>query len=148
VYGEDDGYGTSESDDPTEDAASAENLAFGETYTFEDGVSITVSAPEPFTPSDYADTSEQAADITVSITLTNGTGANFDPSLVYSSVTSGGVEGDRVFDSAQKVGLSPTTAVPDGQSISWLEGYSVADPAQLVLQISPGYDYEDVVYVS
>jgi hypothetical protein len=107
-----------------------------------------MSAPQPFTPSEYSDTSEQAADITVSITVENGTGANFDPSLVYSSVSSGGVEGDRVFDSAQKVGLSPSTAVPAGQSVSWLEGYSVADPDQLVLQIAPGYDYEDVVFVN
>jgi hypothetical protein len=145
---------TSVSQAPTaeaeDDAAetTTENVAFGETVTYDDGIAVTVSAPEPFTPSEYAAGADQAANVVLTITIQNGTDANFDPALAYPTVASNGVEGSSVFDSDDTLN-SPSTAVPAGQSVSWRAAFSVADPAQLILEISPGpFEYDSIVYQS
>jgi hypothetical protein len=125
-----------------------ENVAFGETVTYDDGLAVTVSAPEPFTPGEYAAGADQAAAVVFTITITNGTDANFDPTLAYPSVASSGVEGSSVYDSDASLD-QPSTAVPAGQSVSWRAAFSVADPAQLILEISPGpFEYDSIVYQS
>jgi hypothetical protein len=125
-----------------------ENVAFGETVTYDDGLAVTVSAPEPFTPGEYAAGADQAAAVVFTITITNGTDANFDPTLAYPSVASSGVEASSVYDSDASLD-QPSTAVPAGQSVSWRAAFSVADPAQLILEISPGpFEYDSIVYQS
>jgi hypothetical protein len=125
-----------------------ENVAFGETVTYDDGLAVTVSAPEPFTPGEYAAGADQAAAVVFTITITNGTDKNFDPTLAYPSVASSGVEASSVYDSDASLD-QPSTAVPAGQSVSWRAAFSVADPAQLILEISPGpFEYDSIVYQS
>ena len=125
-----------------------ENVAFGETVTYDDGLAVTVSAPETFTPGEYAAGADQAANVVFTITITNGTDKNFDPTLAYPSVASSGVEASSVYDSDQSLD-QPSTAVPAGQSVTWRSAFSVADPAQLILELSPGpFEYDSIVYQS
>jgi predicted lipid-binding transport protein (Tim44 family) len=133
-------------DDAAETAT--ENVAFGETVTYDDGLAVTVSAPETFTPGEYAAGADQAANVVFTITITNGTDKNFDPTLAYPSVASSGVEASSVYDSDQSLD-QPSTTVPAGQSVTWRSAFSVADPAQLILEISPGpFEYDSIVYQS
>jgi hypothetical protein len=137
---------TAAEDDSAE--TTTENVAFGETVTYDDGLAVTVSAPEAFTPGEYAAGADQAAAVVFTITITNGTDANFDPTLAYPSVASSGVEGSSVYDSDASLD-QPSTAVPAGQSVSWRAAFSVADPAQLILEISPGpFEYDSIVFQS
>jgi len=129
-----------------DESADSSNASFGETVTYDDGLAVTVSAPEAFTPGEYAVGADQAANVVFTITIANGTSENYDPSFAYPSVSSGGVEATDIYDSDSALD-QPRTAVPAGQSVSWKAAFSVADPGAVVLQISPdSFDYDDVVY--
>lgn len=126
------------------------NLAFGDAMTWTDGVSISVSQPVPFTPGQYAAGATQATSILFTITLTNGSDANLEP-MVYNRVSSGGVEASAIFDSGNPVGEiggTPNTVVLPGQTVTWLEAYSVADPAVLTFQTNPSFKYEDAIFTN
>ncbi|WP_238476294.1 DUF2510 domain-containing protein [Agromyces mariniharenae] len=135
-------------DDPVPDAVG--NLAFGDTMTWEDGVSLTVSAPEGYSPTETALGADQANNLLFTITITNNSSANLEP-LAYSQLSSGGLEGSQIFDTGSPVGdvgASPSTVILPGQSVSWKEAWSVADPASLTMQIAPSWDYEDAIFTN
>src|SRR5689334_4341570 len=76
--------------------------AFGQTKIYTDGIAVTVTAPQPYTPSASA-AGVQAGEsaFVVTITITNGTSGNFDPAVVRVSAQGGGVEASEIFDSAK-----------------------------------------------
>lgn len=132
---------------PEEEDDKPGTLPFGDAVTYEDGVSISVSAPTSFTPSEYAAGVEQANQILFSFTITNDSDANLQPSA-YSRLASGGAEASMIFDSENGAGSGPSTVLLPGQTVTWTEGYSVADPASLVLQVSPSFDYADAIFTN
>lgn len=126
-------------------------LAFGEAMTWEDGVSLSVSAPGAFTAGEYAaGVVPGQAQIVFTIVITNGSSEVLDP-LAYGTLSSGGQEASAIFDSgnpAGDIGMSPTTAILPGQTVQWLEAYSVVDPASLTFQIAPSFAYEDAIFTN
>ncbi len=137
-----------EPDDPG--AESTGVLGFGDTQAWDDGVSMTVSGPEPFTPSDLAVGADQAEDVVFTLTITNDSSENVQP-VVFSRLESDGVEATRILDvgaEGGQVGIPPTTAILPGESISWREAWSVADPESLTMETAPSFKYEDVVWTS
>jgi len=118
---------------------------FGETVTF-DGLSVGVSAPEAFSPSQYAFGADQAANVKFTVTLTNTGSEGYDPVLTFISASSGQQEATQIFDEALMG--APTTTILPGQAVSYQVGFSVADPAQIVLDVTGGFDYETVTYTS
>jgi hypothetical protein len=126
------------------------NPAFGQTFTYKDGVSITVSAPVAFTPGQYAAGATQAHDVIFTFTIKNGSTKNLNP-VVSPQVTSAGVAGSDVFDSQTPdlAGFPPTAAVLPGGSITWKSGFSVADPTKLIVQVSPApFLYDDAIFTN
>lgn len=132
------------------DEAPVGNLAFGDTMVWDDGVELGVSAPEPFTPTEYASGADLPNNIVFTITITNNSDANLEP-LAYSRLSSGGQEGSQIFDidnPAGDISMAPTTVILPGQSVTWKEAWSVADPASLTMQIAPSWDYEDAIFTT
>ena len=43
---------------------------------------------------------------------------------------------------------SPSTVILPGQSVTWKEAWSVADPNSLTMQIAPSWDYENAVFTN
>ncbi|NQX11018.1 DUF4190 domain-containing protein [Microbacteriaceae bacterium VKM Ac-2855] len=122
--------------------------AFGDTIAYDNNVTISVSAPSPFTPSETAFGADQANQVLVTMTITNGSAENLEPS-VYATASSAGVAATDIYDSgnaAGDVGASPTTTILPGGTATWVQAFSVADPADIVLQISPSFDYDDVIF--
>lgn len=125
---------------------------FGEVFTYENEVSISVSAPTEFTPTEYAAgvTPGQVA-LLFTIVITNGTDAAIDP-YAYESLASGGAQASAIFDFGNEtygnIGETPQTSVLPGQTVQWLVGYSVADPASLTFEIAPGFEYQNVIYTN
>jgi hypothetical protein len=120
----------------------------GAGFTYDDGITLTITAPEAFEPSEYAFTgTDWPAYIRFDITLTNGTDAPFDPAGAYGTISSGGQEGEAVFDTDNGLNGTPTTPVLPGKSITWSEGYGVADPADLTFQVAPGFEHEAALFV-
>lgn len=127
-----------------------ENAAFGTAVTYVDEVSISVSEPAEFTPTEYAAGNDQAYQVVFSITITNGSDANLDPAT-YSRVSSGGVEASQIFDFDNSVGdlsYGPSTVILPGGTITWLEAYSITDLQSIIFQIAPSYDYDDAIFTN
>jgi len=147
-----DAAASSPSATPTPEAPKPSGVsAFGDTFTWENGVAVTVSEPVPFTPGEYAAGVDQTTNIVFTVTLTNGSDKNLEP-MIYDRVSSGGVEASSIFDSGNPVGDiggSPSTVVLPGQSITWLEAYSVADAGTITFQTSPSsFKYEDAIFTN
>jgi hypothetical protein len=123
-------------------------LAFGEAMTWDDGMSLSVSAVEPYQAGEWAaGVVEGQPQVQFRIVVTNGTQAVYEPT-VYGQMISGGQGASQIFDSGNGLVGAPMGAVLPGQTIEWIEAYSVADPASLTFQVSPGYEYEDAIFTN
>jgi hypothetical protein len=126
---------------------------FGEVFTYDNGVSISVSQPVPFTPTEWSSASTATGGeqwLYFKIVLTNNSGADIDP-YTYESVSSGGKEAVSVFDMGNELGAigeTPTTSVQNGQTVEWLVGYGVVDPASITFDIQPGFEYEKTTFTN
>ncbi|MDR6906367.1 energy-coupling factor transporter transmembrane protein EcfT [Agromyces sp. 3263] len=134
-------------EEPAPDAV--DTLSFGQTMVWEDDVELTVSAPEPYTPSEYAAGADLPSNLVFTITITNNSTENLEP-LPYPRLASGGQEGSQIFDVSESgdIGVPPTTVILPGQSVTWQSAWSVADPNSLTMQISPSFDYDDAVFTN
>lgn len=128
-------------------------VQFGEVFTYEDGVSVSVSSPTPFVPTEWSSASASPADTQwfyFKIVLTNNSGAAIDP-MTYETVSSGGKESPSVFDMGNELGAIgefPSTSVQSGQTVEWLVGYGLADPAAITFDIQPGFQYEETTFTN
>lgn len=121
---------------------------FGETYEWEDGLSISVSAPKPFKPTDSASGGEDAAaHLRFTVVVVNGTGAKFDASGFSSTLQSNDQEADEVFDAAGGLDGSPSTTLLPGRQAKWEIGYGVANPDDLVLEIED-WEHSSVIFTN
>lgn len=141
-----------EEESPVEEDLAAEVPSavapFGEAVVYEDGLEVSVSAPVPFTPSEWAAGGEDyPSHVLVDVTITNGTDAPFEPTLVYLTASSAGTEGDQVFDSDNGLEGGPMTSVLPGQSVTFTAGFGVTDPADVLVQVAPGmFEYDDALF--
>jgi len=123
---------------------------FGQTYTWKDGTSVTISAPEEFTPGGYASgVTEGWTNLKFTVTLANGSDESMTPVLFLSSILSGGKEGSQIFDSGSGIDF-PTTDIPTGKSLEFALAYSVADASDLAMTVSPdsGLVYAKVAFTN
>jgi hypothetical protein len=135
----------SPSPSPTDDGV----LSFGESITYEDGVTLTVSAPTPYTPSEYAAGAEGVtAAVAFDVTIVNGTQANFDPSFFSTTLQSANVEGSEIYDSENGLEGSPSTTLLPGREAKFRIAYGVTNPADLVLEVSPSFEHNNAIYAS
>jgi hypothetical protein len=131
-------------------SAAAVNPRFGETYEYEDGLSLTISAPQPYTPSDSAAVGEPVPTqfVVFEVTIKNGTGGNYDPVSFTATMQSGNTEQQQVFDSAAGIGGTPTTPILPGRESVFRIAFGAGDPNDLVMQVSPGFEYDAVIYTT
>lgn len=134
----------------TEEPPPAVNPQFGETYVYENGLEVTISAPQPYAPSEYAFVGEPAppAFVVFDITVTNGSQTNYEPGIFSVTLQSGSVEGEQVYDSANGVGGTPSTTLLPGRDSVFRMAFGVTDPDDLVLEVTPGFDYESAIFTS
>ena len=122
--------------------------AFGETVTYDDGLSLSVSTPAPYQPTEMAAGAvEGHTSLAFEFVLTNNSSENVEP-LVFGSATSGGVEAPGVFDTSNGISFPPSTVLLPGQTIKWNSVYSVLDPADVTLQVSAGFEYDDAIFTT
>ncbi|NLU64905.1 hypothetical protein HCA61_21955 [Rhodococcus sp. HNM0563] len=120
---------------------------FGQGFTFRNGLAVTVGMPEPFAPSGTAagfNPGDQA--ITFTITIVNGSPENYDPALFTTTLQSGNREASKIYDSASNIGETPTTVILPGRESEFQVAYSVTDPTDLVMEVSPGFEYRDAIF--
>lgn len=120
------------------------NAIFGETVTYEDGVSVSVSVPEAYIPTDSAaGTSDGDSNVIFTITVANGSKDSVDVAG-WPTVISGGQKGSAIIDDI--VGNHHAEEIKPGKSTSWKEAFSVKDASDISLSYSAGVDKKDVAF--
>lgn len=136
------GVPTTVDDQPT-------TLTLGETFERSDGVSITISEPRKFTPSEYAaDRYSSPAFVVMDVKIKNDGEQNFDPIETYASAQSGDKEAEDIYDSEQDIGSPPSTSVLPGRSTSYKIAYGVQDSKDLVVEIRGRGDGNSAIWTS
>lgn len=124
---------------------------FGQTYTWPGGLSVRVSRPKPFTPSQSAVFDRAPNYREFEVTLVNKSKARIDPAGVFLTVQSGDQEMTEVFDSEKGLNGSPSTPLLAGRQARWRTAFGIQNPRDIVLQLNPNvYEpeiLEPVVYV-
>ena len=125
------------SSEPTGSATpERETLAFGKSYTWHDGVSVTVGRPTTFKPSAYAVVEKSKRYLKFTVTVVNKSNKPIDLGLTYISVQSGNEEAREVFDSMSGLRGPPATKVLKGRQSEFDAGFGVANPNDLMLEIA------------
>lgn len=120
-------------------------LAFGDTKTYSDGLSVTISKGQKFRPSEYA-SGKGKVFVKYSVTIVNGTAKMFDPGMFSASVQSSNVEGDLVFDSASDIMGSPDTKLLKGREAKFTIGFGVENLKDVVLEARPSFEHESAIF--
>lgn len=115
-----------------------------------DGVDLTVSKPKAFEPSNSAGGADQFEHtVSLDVKLSNTGDEPLDPTLVYVSASSAEQEASAVFDVEKGIETPPTTDVMPGKSVTWTVVFNVADPKDLVVEVTPpDFSMEPVLFSS
>lgn len=127
-------------DEPVTPTAAQPEGTFGKgAVKYDDGLTITLSQPETFTPDETAFIEGSNPHyVKFTVTITNDTDERFDPLLTYISLASGDVEGTPVYDVVNGLSSPPETAIVPGKSRSWVVAFGVTDPDDLIAQVGMG----------
>jgi hypothetical protein len=123
------------SSQPTESGGPA-TLEFGKSYTWDDGVHVTVGKPTKFEPSAYAVVEKSKRYLKFTVTVVNKSDKPIDLGLTYISVRSNNEQAHDVFDSGSGLRGPPTTKVLKGRESQFEVGFGVADPKDVVMEIA------------
>ena len=145
---EDSGSAEAESATPTPSPTEEGPRKLGSRFTYEDGLVVIVSKPVRFQPSEYASAEKAPAYLSFKITVINGTSKRFDPVVFQVSVQSNDAEADEVFDSSNGFEGPPSTAILPNRQSSFKVGFGVQNPKDLVVQVTPGFEYDDAIFTS
>jgi hypothetical protein len=74
--------------------AEQETLAFGKSYTWDDGVTVTVGKPKKFKPSEYAAAEKAKGYLKFTVTVVNNSDKPLDLGLTYITVQSSNKEAE------------------------------------------------------
>jgi hypothetical protein len=113
-----------------------ETLAFGKSYTWDDGVSVTVGKPTKFKPSAYAVVHKSKRYLKFTVIVVNESNKPIDLGLTYISVKSSNEAAHEVFDSMSGLRGPPVTKVLKGRESKFEVGFGVADPKDMVMEIA------------
>lgn len=119
--------------------------ALGERFEYDDGLAVSVTAPELFMPSATATMGPEPDYISVTVTVVNGTENDFSPLDVTVTVASGGGQGGDVLDPDSGIG-APDAAIAPGQEASWKLAFGVLDGQDVTVNVQPGIDRDPVIF--
>ena len=124
-------------------------LKFGQSFTWEDGLSVTVSAPKTYHPTDSASGDEDFKyAIKFTIVVVNKTGKSFDASMANINVQSNDQDGSSIFDFGNGVDGAPQTKLLNGRQAKYSVAFAVANPKDIVLELSPDYDHASAIWTN
>lgn len=127
------------SDEGPEIGAAADRVWYGESVRYTDGLVVSVAAPQPYTPSEYA--AEREDDhphaVRLRVRVTNGTGRVLEPAGLDMQPVSGGLVARKVYDYAPDVLLVRPDEIARGTSAEWDVVYTVHDPEDVAVGVDP-----------
>ncbi|GAA1532293.1 hypothetical protein GCM10009730_46980 [Streptomyces albidochromogenes] len=122
----------------------SQTLAAGDSAVYDDKLTVTTSAPRPYTPGEYAigHTKGNKA-YKVTVVIDNAGTEKFDAALVTAEARAGaeGVKAEQIFD--EKVGELFTGTLAPGKKATVVYAFDApADAENLVVEISPDFSHE------
>ncbi|WP_245769294.1 DUF4190 domain-containing protein [Streptomyces indicus] len=147
----DPGEDSADSGSGSEDAAGADDpAAFGDSYEYEDGVTVTVSEPKAYTPDEFAAGHEKGNKaFQFTITIENGSKEKLDISSAFPTLRDGqGADAEMVFDGSNGTKPFGGSVLP-GKKATAKYAFSVPAGAEkdLQLEMSPEIlEYEDAIW--
>ncbi|MFD5098551.1 DUF4190 domain-containing protein [Streptomyces albidochromogenes] len=122
----------------------SQTLAAGDSAVYDDKLTVTTSAPQPYTPGEYAigHTKGNKA-YKVTVVIDNAGTKKFDAALVTAEARAGadGVKAEQIFD--EKVGELFTGTLAPGKKATVVYAFDTpADAENLVVEISPDFSHE------
>lgn len=141
---------TSASASASEDSHSTDSGTgkIGGTYTWDDGVSVTVSQPKAFKPTESAagnDDKSLKNFEKYTVTIKNDSDEPVDPAMFTMTGNSGGKEAERIFDTG--ISSLPSTKIQPGKSLSFDVAYAMADPKDASFDVSLDFDREEATFI-
>lgn len=136
--------------EPTEAEATEEEQdakPFGSSWTWDDGLSITVSKPKDYKPSEYSGQEGYTKYVMFDVTLVNKSTKAWDPSIFFATLQSGNEEAPEIYDSA-KLKDRPSTKLLKGREVTFQIAFAVKDPKDLVLEVTPDFEHNAALYQS
>jgi len=122
---------------------------FGQSFTWEDGVTVTVSAPKVFKPTDIAAGTEGYKHFVMfTVVLVNKTGQPIDPSQIYYTAQSADNEASAIFDTDLGLEGAPETTLLNGRQTKFKIGFGVLNTKDVVLELTPGPQYNSVIWTT
>ncbi|MEN3121152.1 hypothetical protein [Janibacter sp. LM] len=115
-------------------------LKLGSSFTYSDGLQLTLSKPTQFTPSEWAAPSSDPG-LIFTVTMMNGTGAKFDPTLNSITAQIGNEEAEQIFDSENGLDGGPSTSILPGREVTYKAAFVGTDTKNLVVEIAPDWDH-------
>lgn len=112
-------------------------LKLGESFTYSDGLQVTISQPTAMTSSEWA-YPESAQGLAFDVTIVNGTDAKYDPSMGYLTAQIGNTEAEEIFDTENGYDGVPSTSVLPGREATFKVAFAGTDSTNLVVEYTPG----------
>ncbi|MGW0363231.1 DUF4352 domain-containing protein [Streptomyces sp. NPDC002990] len=133
---------------PSEVPGLTSALPFGETFTYDSGIKVTLSAPKAYKPSGLYAREKYDNAIQITVTITNGTTAPHEVIYAMPNVRDDkGMTADKVFDSGGGVPKMITGSILPGQSASGVVAFEIPEGTKnITADISAGTLLEDVQY--
>lgn len=112
-------------------------VGFGEKVAWRDGLSLVVSEPKPYEPKGqgFVWGHDRAHHLRLTVMWTNGTEKIWHPADMDIAVTSAGKEGGTISD--DRIDSEAGGTILPGRSMTFDYAIAVADPADVVLEVSP-----------
>ena len=120
-------------------------LALGESFTYSDGLQVTVGKPQPMTSSEWA-APGGVAGLVMDVTIVNGSPTPFDPSMGYATAQTGNTEAEEIFDSENGLEGSPSTSVLPGREVTYKMAFTGTDLDSFVLEFAPSFDHGPLIF--
>ncbi|GAA4884557.1 hypothetical protein [Actinomycetospora straminea] len=120
-------------------------VGFGQTFTYADGLAVSVSEPASYDPSRYAAGNSNPYAYSVTVRITNNTGAAFDPVLLQAAMSTGGAPASQIFDA--ETGTPPQNQLQPGRTMTYEVAFSTTtNSGEAQVDITPSFDHEPAVF--
>jgi hypothetical protein len=122
-------------------------VGFGQTFTYADGLAVTVDQPTTYRSSSTAAGDVNPHAYSVTVRITNNTGAAFDPVLLQVAMSTGGDQASQIYDSANDMGDRPQNQLQPGRSLTYELAFSTtAASGEAQVDVVPSFSHDHAVF--
>jgi len=119
---------------------------FGDTYAWENGLTITVAKPKKFTPNTMRNGPKGLTAVKFKIKLTNASNETMSTDWFSASVISGGKAGEAIHFDRDNDFTIPRVKIPVGKSLTFTLAFYIANTTEVSITTTAKHDSEVVTF--